>query len=237
MTNFEKSKTFHMNYLFVRKIFTVILISLISFICFPKSIAAQNDPSRPLPQFLFPQFTKAIIKMKTGASYSALLNYNKVSEEFIFDQKGTYMALDKPEEIDTVFLQGTKFVYLNKCFAEITYKGKISLLYQHKSHYAPVPSTTAYGMTSQTAGPTKVMTIQGGNQTRTLDLPENVTVAPDDIYWVQKDGDMKKFTSERQFIKIFPEKGDKLKEFFKQNKIDLKATQDLIKLGNYCDTF
>ena len=226
-----------MNYLFVSRILTVILICLILFIGFTKSTIAQNDPSRPIPQFLFPQFTKAVIKMKTGTTYAALLNYNKVSEEFIFDQKGTYMALDKPEEIDTVFLQGTKFVYLNKCFVEIAYKGKISILYQHKSHYAPVPSTTAYGMTSQTAGPTKVLTIQGGNQIRTLDLPENVTVAPDDIFWVQKNGDMKKFTSERQFIKIFPENGDKLKDFIKQNKIDLKASQDLMKLGNYCDTF
>lgn len=226
-----------MNYLFVRKTLTVILISLFAMITFPLNIAAQNDQSRPLPQFLFKQFVKGVIKMKTGTSYSALLNYNMVSEEFIFDQKGTYMALDKPEEIDTVFLQGTKFIYMNKCFAEIAYKGKITILYQHKSHYAPIPSTTAYGMTSQTAGPTKVLTIQGGNQIRTLDLPDNVTISPDDIYWVQKNGNLNKFTSERQFIKIFPENSDKLKEFFKQNKIDLKAIQDIIKLGNYCDTF
>lgn|GEM_PF-3561165 len=66
-------------------------------------------------------------------------------------------------------------------------------------------------------------------------LPENVTVAPDDIYWVQKNRDLKKFTSERQFIKLFHENGDKLKDFFRQNKIDLNSKVDQIKLENYCD--
>ena len=196
----------------------------------------QTDPSNPLPQFLFPGFTKSLVKMKDGRDLVATINYNMVDEEMIFDQKGIYMALEKPQEIDTIYLQNRKFVPVDKSFYEVLNKGQITLFIQHKSRYSPVGSTTAYGMTSKTLGPTAVRTIQGGNQVRQLEVPDNVTVSPATVYWVRINGEMNKFTTDRQFMKLFPELEDKLKEFFKNDKIDIKSREDLIKLGNFCNS-
>jgi len=199
------------------------------------NLSGQPDPDNPYPQLLFPGFAKGIVKMKTGNKYTASLNYNMVDEEMIFDQKGVYMVLDKPEEIDTVYMQNRKFVPVEKAFYEVVVNGPVSLYIQHKSRYAPVGSNTAYGLTSQTLGPTAVSTVRVGNQVRILELPENVKISPATVYWVRRNNEMNKFLSERQFLKIFPEYEIEIKEFIKQNKLDLRLREDLIRLGNYCN--
>jgi hypothetical protein len=109
------------------------------------------------------------------------------------------------------------------------------LFIQHKSRYAPVGSNTAYGLKTQTLGPSSVQSVKVGNQVRQIDLPDNVTISPATVYWVRINGQMNKFTNERQFLKLFPDVEDKLKEFIKKNKIDFKSGEDLIKLGNFCN--
>jgi hypothetical protein len=198
-------------------------------------LSGQTQPASPYPQLLLPNFAKSIIKMKSGKMNSALLNYNTVDEEMLFDQKGIYMVLDKPEDIDTVYFLNRKFVPVEKAFYEVIVNGPVSIYIQHKSRYAPVGSATAYGLTSQTNGPTAVSIVRGGNQVRTLELPDNVKVSPATIYWVKRNNEMHKFTSERQFIKIFPEYETEIKDFIKKNKLEISQSEDLFKLGNYCN--
>ncbi|MGC1392564.1 MAG: hypothetical protein WA816_16135 [Bacteroidales bacterium] len=198
-------------------------------------LSAQTDSSRPFPQLLFPAFTRSILIMKSGQKNSALLNYNTVDEEMVFKQNGIYLVLEKPEDIDTIFMQNCKFVPVGKVFYEVVVKGPVSLYIQHKSHYVPVGTNTAYGLTSQTNGPAGVLTAQTGNQIRSIELPPNMTVSPTTAYWVKRNNEMNKFTNERQFLKIFPEKEKEIKEFIKNSKLDLKLKEDLIKLGNFCN--
>ena len=197
------------------------------------SISGQTD--KPLyPQLLFPAFTKGIIKMKAGNTYSAILNYNIVDEEMLFDQKGTYMVLEKPEEIDTVFMHNRKFVPVGKVFYEVVVQGPVSLYIQHKGRYASVAGNTAYGMTSHTLRPTNVNVIRSGNQVRNLDLPDNVKITPATAYWLKADDEMKKFATAKQLLKLLPSQKAEVSSFIKNNKINIKSREDLIRLGNYC---
>lgn len=174
--------------------------------------------------------------MNDGRKLTAIINYNMVDEEMIFDQKGVYMALDKPQEIDTVYIQNRRFIPVEKAFYEVvTSGGPVTLFIQHKSRYAPVGSNTAYGLKTQTLGPSSVQSINVGNQVRHIDVPENVTVSPATLYWAKINGTMNKFTTEKQFLKLFPGAEDKLKEFIKNSKLDIKVREDLIKLGNFCN--
>lgn len=216
----------------ILRLVKVISLSSVLYIVCP-DIYGQTDTSNPLPQFLFPSFTKSLIKMKDGRAMTATVNYNMVDEEMIFSQKGSYLALEKPQEIDTVYLQNRKFVPIEKAFYEVLNNGPVALFIQHRSRYSPVGSTTAYGMTSKTLGVTSVRTMQSGNQVRQIDVPENVTISPATVYWIRKNNEMNKFNSEKQFLKLFPENESKLKEFIKTNKIDIKSREDLIKLGNF----
>jgi len=210
------------------------LITLLLFV-FAIDLSGQTEEKIPLPQFLFPKFIKGIVKMKAGNTYSASINYNMVDEEMIFEQKGVYMVLDKPQLIDTVFIQNRCFVPFDKAFYEVVYKGPITFFIQHKAKYTQVPSTTAYGMKSPTNATYAVKSVQGGNQIRHLDVPDNVTVSTSPLYWVRKNNEMEKFNGQRQFIKIFPEKEAELKSFISKENLNVKNREDLIKLGIYCN--
>ena len=210
--------------------FTYLIVVLV---CNSVQLSGQTENSNNLPQFLCSKFTKSIVKMKSGESNSAVLNYNIVDEEMIFNQKGTYMALIETEKIDTIIIQNRKFVPVEKSFYELLVAGPVSMFVQNKGRLAPVGSTTAYGMTSQTLGPTAVRTVQTGNQVRNLEIPDNVTVSPASVNWILINKEWKKFTSEKQVIKLFPEKEKELKQFLKQTNLDLKNHEDIVRLGKY----
>jgi hypothetical protein len=194
-------------------------------------LSAKSNQPNPLPQFLFPKFAKGIVKMKAGNIYTASLNYNMIDEEMIFEQKGQFMSLDKPEEIDTVFLQNRIFVPFKAGFYEILNSGGLTFFIQYKSKYVSTGTATAYGLTSQVNAPTTANRIRGGNQMRTLDLPDNVSVTTTIVNWVRKNGAMEDFTNQKQFIKIFPDKEKEISEFFKTEKLNLKVREDVKKLA------
>lgn len=199
-------------------------------------VFSQETNTNTLPQFLFPGFSKGIIKMKDGRKLMATLNYNMVDEEMIFQQGNQYMVLDKPEEIDTVYLQNRRFVYIEKVFYELVAKGTSDFFIQHKGKYVQEASNTAYGMKSPTNQNINVTSFKAGNQVRVLEIPDNVTVSPTPIYWVEMSGEMKKFTNQGQLMKLFPGNEDKIKEFIKANNIDVKSREGLMNLGNFINS-
>jgi hypothetical protein len=215
----------------IQKLIVTLVIGLLT-----SGINAQNTVTQPLPQFLFPDFAKGIVKMKDGRKLAAVLNYNMVDEEMIFEQNKQYMVVDKPEEIDTVYLQNRKFVYIDRAFFEVAASGKVTLFIQHKSRYSEKGTPTAYGMSTKTSANYKYSSVQTGNQVRFLEIPDNITVSPAIVYWANINGEMKKFTSQNQFIKLFPDKEEKIKEFMKVNNIDLKSREGLMNTGNFINS-
>jgi hypothetical protein len=198
-------------------------------------LSGQTSPAGTFPQLLFPNFSRGIIMMKSGKTTSAFLDYNTVEEEMLFEQNGNYMVINKPDEIDTISLQNRKFVPVEQAFYEVIVKGHVSLYIQHRNRFTPVGTKTAYGITSPTAGASSVSTVRGQGQSRNLEMPPNVTISPAIVYWVKMDGVMSKFTTERQFIKIFPGMEDKIKGFLKNSKLDLKSREGLLQTGKFCN--
>jgi hypothetical protein len=76
--------------------------------------------------------------------------------------------------------------------------------------------------------------VRAGGQVRTLELPDNMEISQATVYWARIGNVMNKFTTERQFIKIFPGKEDEIKAFIKKSDIDIKTPDGLLKLGNFC---
>jgi hypothetical protein len=198
-------------------------------------VSAQQGNGNPFPQLLFPTFIKSVVLMKSGTTSTADFNYNMVDEEMLFAENGVYKVPQKPQDIDTIYIQNRKFVGVENAFYEVIVKGKADFFIQHKSKYTSVGTATAYGMTSQTNAPTTVNIARSGNQVRSLDLPDNVQVVNAKAYWARVNGEMIKFTSQKQFLKIFPAYESELKGYIKNNKLDIDVQSDLIKLGKYCN--
>ncbi|MCX6333264.1 MAG: hypothetical protein NT092_03070 [Bacteroidia bacterium] len=215
------------------RLFAAIVVLLISSSIPGNELNCQEENLNPLPQYLFPSFAKGVIHMKDGRELAAVLNYNMVDQEMVFQQGKYYMVLDKPEEIYSILLQNRRFEYVEKVFYEVVSEGTVTLYIQHKSKYAPVGNTGAYGTKSQTSATINVTTVQGGNQVRFLDVPDNVTISPATVYWAKINGEMEKFTSEKQLLKLFPERETELKEFIKSTGADIKTREGLMQVGNF----
>lgn len=209
-------------------------LHIIALICFVMPITAQTEPAENFAQFLYPNFSKSIVKLKTGEILNALMNYNTVTEKMTFYQKGILLNMNNPEKADTIFIQNSKFVFVEGVFYEILLAAPVSLYIQHKSTISTTGKPAAYGASSQTASSTSITKLYN-DKTYNLKLPDDFNVTPTPVFWVRTNDGMQKFVTERQFLKIFPTKEDEIKKFIKKYNINIKKQNDLIKLVTYCN--
>lgn len=170
------------------------------------SLIAQTVTDESAPQYLFSEFSRGIIKMKNGSSQIAIMNYNTLTEKMEFKQNDNMMYLTNLDGIDTVSLQNAKFIPVEKVFYEVLVDAPVSLFVQHVSELKSIGRPGAYGITSQTAGPTSVSKMYIDKKSYNLKIPDDTKVTPSPVNWIRINGIMHKFLTERQFLKIFPEK-------------------------------
>jgi hypothetical protein len=186
-------------------------------------------------QYLFPSFSKGVVKLKTGKEANLILNYNMVSEKLVFEQKEQYFDLSNPETVDTAYIQNRKFVPHAKEFIEVSVTGDFPFYIQHKADLQAPPRPGAYGTTSELTSSNYLEGMQTNVGYVNFKLPEGYTIKSSLFYWIRKGEEWIKINSEKQVPKIFPESEEKIKKFIKENKIKADRTEDMIKLGIFCN--
>lgn len=198
-------------------------------------LSAQPDSIANRPQFLYPEFTRSIVKLKSGDSHAAMMNYNTVTGKMIYYQDGLLLDLIKPETVDTIFMQNAKFVFNENEFYELLVNAPISLFIEHKSNVTLAGKPAAYGASSETTSSTAISQVYA-DQSYNFKLPDDLKLTHSPSNWLRINDVMNKFVSERQFLKLFPTKVAEIKKFINQNDIKFKSRNDLIKLVTYCNT-
>jgi hypothetical protein len=217
------------------RIFAGKTIIVVLILCLNSVVKSQPGSESSSPQFLFPEFSPGIVKMKDGRSQTTSLNYNTVSERMVYDRNGQIYDIMNPEQIDTVILADRKFVPYEKVFHEVLVIAPLSLFVEYKGELLPPGAPAGYGGTSQVSNTKLVSSVQLSSGYYNLKLPSDYLVKVDPIYWIRKDSSMSSFINERQFLKIFPDKEGDLKQFIKQNKIRISRVPDLIRLIGFCN--
>ena len=211
------------------------MLALIYFIILVFPLDAQTTPDGSMPQFLFPDFTMGKVRLKNGNFQSILLNYNTVSEKMVYKKDDKLYDVVNSEIIDTVFIKESKFVPAGQVFYEVLLVAMISLYIQHKGNLLPPPAVAGYGGTSQVSNTKNLTSVDLSMGYYNLKLPRDYTVKPDQVFWINKDNSMISYATERQFLKIFPDKGAELKEFIKKQKIKFDKLPDQIQLIKHCN--
>ena len=188
-----------------------------------------------LTHYLLPEFTKGVVLMKAGIKNEALLNYNSLTEEMIFDDKGKKLALGQLELIDTVYVASRKFFPVKNKFVELIYESKYALYAENKCSVKDPGKPAAYGGTSQTSATTSYSSYFSGGQVYELKLPEGYETRPFIDYWLKKDGKLNKFLSIRQLAKLFEEKEDAFKAFVKKNDVKYDNQSAIVELIKYME--
>ncbi len=203
------------------------------FLCFNILIGfAQRNPIE-VTHYVFPEFTKGIVLMKTGIRNESLLNYNSLTKEMIFLKNTTKLALGQLETIDTVYILNRKFIPQHDHFIELIYKSKYSLFVDHKCKLKDPGKPAGYGGTSQTSAISTYSTFFSGGRAYEMKLPEGYETQSSVEYWLDKDGKMNKFLSIRQLSKLFDEKESLFKAYTKKNDVDYDNQNSIVELLKY----
>jgi hypothetical protein len=191
-----------------------------------------------LSHYLFPEFTQGFILMKNGIKNKALLNYNSLTEEMVFHDKGKMLAIGKTELelIDTVFIRDRLFFTLNKRFVELIFHSKCDLYAEHKCSVIPPGKPSGYGGTSQTSAITSVTSINSGGRLYELELPDDYEIKPYTFYWLKKNGELNLFINMKQLMKLYDDKKDLFKAYVKKHKVKYDNQESIVQLIKYLET-
>lgn len=208
---------------------------LISGLMFISSYAQPNRVE--MFHYLFPEFTQGIVLLKSGKRCNGLLNYNSLTEEMIFENKGEKlaMAMNEIPLVDTVFIKDRKFVTQNNKFVELVYHSKWELHVEHKCKLEEPGTQAAYGGTSQTAATSSISSITGGSGVYQLKLPDGYTTKPYTFYWLKKNGELNKFVNMRELKKLYKDQKDLVKEYVRINQVKYHDQESIIQLLKYLE--
>jgi len=185
--------------------------------------------------YLFPEFITGKVKMTSGSVKVLKLNYNSLTEEMIFQNNGTNLAIANPELVDTIYILDRKFVQVKKIFYELLENLPVPLFIRHLCTVTPPGQITAYGGTSQTAAISSTSAIYSSTGVYEMELPDDYTISPYSEYLLKKDNIYSKIYNVNQVIKCFPEKEDAIKKFVKKNNISFKREEDIRTLIRFCN--
>jgi hypothetical protein len=202
----------------------------------PYIVSAQSNTDGSMPQYLFGSFSQADIKMKNGQIQNQLMNYNTITGKIVFSKGDKYYDLTNPEMVDTIMMEGCKFVPVGKDFYEVICVGTYSLYIQHAGTLTQPGKPVGYGGTSQLSASNYLSNANLGGLQWNLPLPADLAVSPAPVYWVRNGNNWFDFTTEKQLLKLFPDKSVKMKEFIKSNKIRVDKAGSMTMLFDYLNT-
>ena len=213
----------------MKSIFALLLVSFLL-----GNVSAQKEKVE-IYHYVFPEFIKGTVLMKSGAKNEAMLNYNALTDEMIFDQNGKKLAMSNLSDIDTVYIEGRRFFLLENKFVELLYQNKYELYVRYKANILDPGKPAAYGGTSQTSATTSYSSILSGGQAYELELPQGTETKASLDYWLKKDGKVTIFLNLRQLAKHFDRKSDEFKKYTKENKVKYEDKESLIGLVKYLE--
>ena len=198
------------------------------------SISLHSQEPIIISHYVFPEFQQGVVLLKSGVSYNSKLNYNIATEEMLFDDNGTILAIggETLAQIDTVTISNDKFIRLNNKFVKILAEDQdIDLFVEYKCRILPPSTPVGFGGTSQLTSSTSYSSILLDGQMYSLKLPEDYEIIPSNIYWINRNGESKSFTSIRQLKRIYRDKKKVLNDYLKENEVkpeNVKSIEDTI---------
>ncbi|MEO5681646.1 MAG: hypothetical protein ABIQ88_03340 [Chitinophagaceae bacterium] len=200
-------------------------------VCFFTCAHAGAQEAVALSHYVLDGFVKGRVQQKNGSMDAAMLNYNVLSGEIIFESApGQYLALANPEKVDTVFIQDRKFIPVNDKFFEVLTMVAYPLLLEYTCTVKEPGSDVGYGMTSVTTASTAVKALIQGGGAYSLHLPDGYRIIPGYNYWLYKDGKYQKANNAKQMIVALPEKRESINEWVKTNNTNFTKRGDITEL-------
>ena len=199
-----------------------------------QNLKAQTESMIYPEQFMFKDFTNGKVLMKGGSGYDMLMNYNLAFEKVVIILEKKICDLSNPGSVDTIYLLNRKFIPVGPVFYEVLAKKPFLLFVQHRVIVTLPPKMDSYGKIPETGATDAKKILIIGNKSNSSG--QDLIFTREEVYWVQVDNKLQSFRDALEFVKIFPNLKNELKQYIRQNKIKFENPDSIEKLANYCNS-
>ena len=195
-------------------------------VCFIVSVAcAQNEPL-----FIFKQFVHAKIHFKNRSITIVPMNYDAVNDKMYFKRDGQLMELMQLSSIDSgVWAKKFCFVYHEQKFLEKVQLKNGTAFIHWQVRNVNVGSIGALGQVTQA----KVDRVYSSKSWRDHSSDIYKQKNQND-YYLLLDGSLKKVTTLKQILKLFPKHKADIEAFVEEQQTNMQMPQSVLDLLDYC---
>ena len=196
------------------------------FVCFIVSgVCAQNEPL-----FIFKQFVHAKIHFKNRSITIVPMNYDAVNDKMYFKRDGQLMELMQLSSIDSVvWAKKFCFVYHEQKFLEKVQLKNGTAFIHWQVRNVNVGSIGALGQVTQA----KVDRVYSSKSWRDHSSDIYKQKNQND-YYLLLDGSLKKVTTLKQILKLFPKHKADIEAFVEEQQTNMQMPQSVLDLLDYC---
>ena len=208
------------------------LLPLILFFWVALTVSAQNEPL-----FIFEQFVNAKIHFKNRSMTVAPMNYDAVNDKMFYKDKGNLMELTNAAIIDSIvwagkrsfiphtggFMEqvkmenGTVFIHWHIKNVNVGSRGALGMVTQAKVESISVRAMGVFSATDATSQSADVFQQKNANE-----------------YYLPIEGKLKKITTKKHVLKLYPQHKAAIEEFMDKNKIQMTEPLSVLELLNFC---
>lgn len=188
------------------------------------------------PIFIFDHFLQATIHFKNNTRTVALMNYDVVNGRMLFEQGEQMMELTNIASILNIeWKDKRKFIVQGNDFLEeIRLKnGIVYIKWRIKNQI--VGSKGAMGLTTQTK--VETISLQSMGIYSMDDKPQSADVYQqinNNEYFLYINGTLQKVKTLAQIVKLYPGHKEQIRQFARDNRINMSKTLSVLELLNYC---
>jgi hypothetical protein len=182
-----------------------------------------------LSTYALQNFTRGTVKVKSGVTSSQVLNYNVLTGEMVYDHNGKYLAIANPEDVDTVFIEGRKFIPVAKRFYEWLSGNEDPLFVDYTCSIREPGVETGFGTTRTTSAAALRNLINRGMAYQ-LKLPSDYEVVHSRSYYIKRKYQYFKINSASQLGKVYPEKKKAIDKWIDEHNTSFSKKEDIIAL-------
>lgn len=195
-------------------------------VCFIVSVAcAQNEPV-----FIFKQFVHAKIHFKNRSITVVPMNYDAVNDKMYFQRDGQLMELMQLDRIDSV-VWAKQFCFVchdQKFLEKVPLKnGTAFIHWQVRS--VNIGAIGAMGRVTQAKVERAYSSENWRNHSADIYRQKN-----QNDYYLLLDGSLKKATTLKQILKLFPDHKADIEAFVEEQQIKMQRPQSVLDLLDYC---
>jgi len=204
-------------------------------------INAQNNTTNTTDQrsqYLYENFAKGIVLMKSGTLEEALLNYNTADQSIVFEKPdASVLTLTGLETIDTIYFRNKHFIPgPDGLIYEVIVSNPpaVALYVTYTNKMKPAVATTDQNGTSRKQAAEVSNTVSNVYVLRPYKGDYLIEIQKN--YWLIKAKQIYKANSAKQFEKVFPHQETAIRNYIAETHISFNMEEDLIKLTAFCNS-